>query len=105
MRHFFIFIFLCSLACGTTTTSNVEEIASSFQKTLAKHGVKLAKVEGLKDKEEISVSSLTVDLRNPNFTDGMLVTTEGGVIKNNDLRIQAKNIQYTKKKSSGQRRS
>lgn len=41
---------------------------------------------------------ITVDLRNPTYKNGILYTEEGGVIKNQDIRIQAKHIQYTKKK-------
>lgn len=100
MRPFYVFLFCFSLVLAKPS-SNVEEIASSFQKTLVKHGVKLAKVEGLKKDETISLAELTVDLRNPSFENSMLSTTEGGVIKNNDLRIQAQNIQYTKKKENG----
>jgi hypothetical protein len=35
-----------------------------------------------------------VDLRNPVFRNGVLYTSQGGVIKSDDLRIQAKSIQY-----------
>lgn len=35
-----------------------------------------------------------IDLCNPVFKNGVLYTTEGGVIHNQDLRIQARNIQY-----------
>jgi hypothetical protein len=41
---------------------------------------------------------LTVDLRNPVYRDGAIYTDEGGVIKAKDLRIQARVIEYTKKK-------
>src|SRR5690554_1251013 len=37
---------------------------------------------------------IKVGLRNPVFKNGVLYTTKGGVIKNEDLRIQAQNIQY-----------
>lgn len=104
MRPFYILLFLVSfLSAKPPPASNgLEEIAASFKKTMTEHGMKLAKVEKLQTNDEISISELTVDLRNPSFSDGVLITSEGGVIKNNDLRIQAKNIRYTKKKEKGQ---
>lgn len=41
---------------------------------------------------------VTVDLRNPSYLDGTLKTLEGGVIQNEDIRIQAREIEYTHKK-------
>ena len=41
---------------------------------------------------------LLIDLRNPTYKNGILYTKEGGVIKNQDIRIQARSIQYTKTK-------
>lgn len=40
---------------------------------------------------------ITVDLRNPTYKNGILYTSEGGVIENQDIRIQAKHIQYIRK--------
>ncbi len=40
---------------------------------------------------------VVVDLRNPIYEDGVLTTTEGGVLQAPDLRIQAQKITYTKK--------
>lgn len=40
------------------------------------------------------VNSVTVDLRDPEFCQGVLTTTQGGVITDIDLRIQARNIKY-----------
>lgn len=42
-----------------------------------------------------------VDLRNPIYKFGILYTNEGGVIRNQDIRIQAKNIQYIRKNEEG----
>ncbi|MDE3055153.1 MAG: hypothetical protein KGI80_00430 [Verrucomicrobiota bacterium] len=42
-------------------------------------------------------SSFIIDLKNPVFSDGTLSTHEGGVIQNEDLRIQAESFSYTKK--------
>ncbi len=39
-------------------------------------------------------SEVTVDLRNPIYKNGILSTTQGGVIKNEDIRIQARTIHY-----------
>lgn len=50
---------------------------------------------------EISTNNLIIDLKNPSFSNGVLTTNEGGVIKNADLRIQATKIQYTKRKDNG----
>jgi hypothetical protein len=41
--------------------------------------------------------SIFVDLRNAKYRDGTLETCEGGVIKGEDIRIQAKCIHYTRK--------
>ena len=46
-------------------------------------------------------SDLKIDLRNPIYHDGVLYTNEGGVIQNEDLRIQAQTIQYFNKKENG----
>jgi len=39
--------------------------------------------------------TLHIDLRNPTYKDGTLSTFEGGILKNNEIRIQAKKISYT----------
>ncbi len=43
---------------------------------------------------------ITVDLRNPSYQNGIVHTSEGGVIQGDDLRIQAKHIQYIHKKEA-----
>src|SRR5271154_3833815 len=45
---------------------------------------------------------LKVDLRNPSFKNGVLYTSQGGVIQNEDIRIQAKTIQYFHRMEEGQ---
>ena len=40
---------------------------------------------------------VTVDLRNPVYSDGVLSTECGGVIQGPNLRIQAMRISYTRK--------
>ncbi len=42
-------------------------------------------------------NELTVDLRNPVYKEGVLFTNDGGVIKNRDIRIQARSIQYIRR--------
>jgi len=46
-------------------------------------------------------SEVIVDLRNPTYKNGILYTTEGGVIKNQDIRIQARTIQYIRRNEGG----
>jgi hypothetical protein len=43
-----------------------------------------------------------VDLRNPVYKNGVLFTSEGGVIKTDDIRIQARSIQYFHRMEEGQ---
>jgi len=38
-----------------------------------------------------------VDLKNPTYKNGILYTREGGVIKNDEIRIQARSIQYIRR--------
>ncbi|HSX13571.1 MAG TPA: hypothetical protein VLE96_04035 [Chlamydiales bacterium] len=45
----------------------------------------------------IYADEVIVDLRNPTYCHGVLYTNEGGVIQGNDIRIQARHIQYTQK--------
>lgn len=44
---------------------------------------------------------LTVDLREPTFSQGVLSTDKGGVIQAPDVRIQAQNLQFTRKTENG----
>lgn len=44
---------------------------------------------------------ITADLRNPEYSDGVLKTECGGVINGPDIRIQAMNIMYTRKVIDG----
>lgn len=44
---------------------------------------------------------VTVDLRNPTYKNGILYTNQGGVIKNPDIRIQARTIQYIQRREAG----
>lgn len=45
--------------------------------------------------------NVQVDLKNPVFKNGILYTNQGGVIKNDDIRIQARTIQYFHRMEEG----
>src|SRR3990167_8388005 len=47
-------------------------------------------------------NEIIVDLRNPTYKGGVLYTNEGGVIKNDDIRIQARTIQYIRRTEEGE---
>jgi hypothetical protein len=47
-------------------------------------------------------SEVVIDLRNPTYRNGVIYTDEGGVVKAKDLRIQARAIEYTRKKEDRQ---
>lgn len=42
----------------------------------------------------LCASEVVVDLRNPTYKNGVLFTNEGGLIRNEEIRIQAQEIQY-----------
>lgn len=56
-----------------------------------------ASLDELKNINNVFDKGIKVDLRSPTLDDGILSTCEGGVITGPDLRIQARNIRYTKK--------
>lgn len=47
--------------------------------------------------DDLFTKGVTVDLRNPEFSDNVLRTTCGGVVQGPDIRVQAQNIVYTRK--------
>src|SRR6185295_14936706 len=49
-----------------------------------------------------AATEVVIDLRNPTYRNGVIYTDEGGVVKGKDLRIQAREIEYTRKKDDGQ---
>lgn len=49
----------------------------------------------------LCAEEVKVDLRNPIFKNGVLYTNQGGVIKNEDIRIQARHIQYFHRMEEG----
>lgn len=52
--------------------------------------------------EGLFAEGVVVDLRNPEYTEGVLTCTEGGVITAPSIRIQALKIIYTKQPNDGQ---
>lgn len=54
------------------------------------------------DSGTLNNQALTVDLREPHFSEGVLKTEQGGVITGPDLRIQARKILYRRDPSNGQ---
>lgn len=54
--------------------------------------------EAEKSDQDNKVDSITLDLREPVYSDGILTTEKGGVITGPQIRIQATHLQYTKKK-------
>lgn len=56
----------------------------------------LEEIEKLFDHERID-QGVTVDLREPLYSDGILSTEQGGVIKGPQIRIQAQKIRYTRR--------
>ncbi|MBN2479316.1 MAG: hypothetical protein JXA94_03730 [Parachlamydiales bacterium] len=96
----FFFITISSLYCSELQKDDTEKYISSFKQTLLKKGNKL--LEKTKNfKTSKNSQELIVDLRNPTYKNGILLTHEGGVIKGHDIRIQAKTIQYIKRIENG----
>lgn len=54
--------------------------------------------ENIKLINNVITDGVKVDLREPLFENGILKTEKGGVIEGSDIRIQARKIQYTRKK-------
>lgn len=52
--------------------------------------------------EEVSTAGVQIDLRDPVYRDGVLETTQGGVVSATGLRIQGKKIEYTSKETKDQ---
>ncbi|HEU64537.1 MAG TPA: hypothetical protein ENH96_04010, partial [Chlamydiae bacterium] len=99
MRIFFAIFLLSSLFANEDIDLEEERILSSFKKTLLTKGTKL--LDKTKKTNSYKPHELIVDLRNPSYKDGILTTHEGGVIKGEDIRIQARTIQYIKKYENG----
>lgn len=103
-RTFILLIFFCFLIfcqeSSTNTPQDYEDLVCELKQTLMEKNSKIFDEENTSISTEINTNELTVDLKNPNFTKGTLITSEGGVIKNSDLRIQAKSIKYINRKEN-----
>jgi len=96
MRKFIFFFLLSSIfAENIELDIEKEQFISSFRQTLINKGVKL--LDKTKKTSSYKPHELIVDLRNPSYKNGILTTLEGGVIKGDDIRIQARCIQYIKR--------
>lgn len=98
MKKFF-FLSILSFSTLFSLKTETNEMLADIRRLLIKQGIKAFKEK--EDNSEISTKKLTVDLKNPTFSNGILMTREGGVIKNKDIRIQARTIQYIKKIEDG----
>ncbi len=56
--------------------------------------------EDFEDIFESSTNEITLDLKDPYYSDGVLRTEHGGVLQAPSLRIQGRNIRYSKKKGT-----
>ncbi len=61
-----------------------------------------AVLHGEESQDEIYHPGITVHLRSPTYSEGVLSTCSGGVIEGPDLRIQASSIDYTRKMEGDQ---
>lgn len=55
----------------------------------------------LKSVDDLFTEEVVVDLREPNYVDGVLSTDQGGVITSPSIRVQAQKITYTRKTVDG----
>ena len=102
MKKALVFFCLLFALFRINAEDDMDYLISDLRQTLIEKGMKIFNSESPFIAEEISTRELTVDLSNPNFSNGILITHEGGVIKNKDIRIQAQTIQYIKKNENGQ---
>jgi hypothetical protein len=101
------FIFFQPIICPGTIP-NDEDVISSLRKSIVKKSVKFFDKNNSSStpfsesqKKLDQNNELTIDLKNPSFRNGILTTHEGGVIKNKNIRIQGKTIQYIKREEKG----
>lgn len=81
-----LFVGCCLLIAPFTTLSSEESANSS----------------SLDTPDELFIEGIVVDLRDPVLKNGILSTSKGGIISAPGLRIQAKNITYTRKVEAGE---
>lgn len=78
-----------------SSISFADENIANFKEKLVKRGVKF--FDKVKKQNPSKFGKLVVDLKNPIFKNGILITKDGGVIYNDDIRIQARTIQYVRR--------
>jgi hypothetical protein len=93
-RFYFLFL-IAYIYCFANDIENENELISSFKQSILNRTSKL--FEKSKTSKPLKPNEIIVDLRNPSYKNGILTTHEGGVITGDDIRIQAKTIQYIKK--------
>jgi len=76
--------------------------AITVVKPLLQKGLELSQKKSSPLTEQDISQELLLDLKNPTFQNGILSTYQGGVVKGDDLRIQAENIQYFRPKETSE---
>ena len=98
MRKPLLALFLIFFAAfSSSTEKGPADFLAGFKKGLIKKSIKLCHVNERKPPPSSETKELLVDLKNPTLKNGVLITTEGGVCQNEDIRIQAMSIQYVHK--------
>jgi len=95
MRKLFILFLISNLFANDEAIHEKDKFISSFRQTLINKGIKI--LDKAKKSKSYKPHELIVDLRNPSYKNGILTTHEGGIIKGEDIRIQARTIQYIKR--------
>ncbi|NGX56116.1 MAG: hypothetical protein K1060chlam5_00351 [Candidatus Anoxychlamydiales bacterium] len=98
VRFSAIFLFFFTVCFSDKAEENENELISSFKQSLLNRASKF--LDKSKTSKPLKPHEIIVDLRNPSYKNGILTTHEGGVITGDDIRIQAKCIQYIKKDNS-----
>lgn len=58
-------------------------------------------LQGRAEEDDKPIDNITVDLREPEYVDGVLTTTQGGIVTGPDIRIQARKIVFTRSEEEG----
>ena len=79
-----------------------DDLSFEGEKLLLQNGIEFAKKTGsILPSLSTSSSGWTVDLKNPTYENGILYTRKGGIIHTQDIRIQARIIQYIRRMEKG----
>ena len=92
----FVFFLTIFTLLSAQQSSEQDDLNYRLKAKKSKKGIHLFQEKQDLTKQQ-KPNQLNVDLRNPSYQSGELSTTEGGVIQNNEMRIQAKNIRYIRK--------